>query len=93
VLEGGLLGALLLYGLPAVPTAAAVVLYHAIALWVPTIGGTFGFVRLRRTVAAGEVTVNVPEEYRRRDATKVSPPVPAPLTAPSPAPVVRDLAA
>jgi hypothetical protein len=51
VLEGGLLGALLLYGLPAAPTAAAVVLYHAIALWIPTLGGTFGFVRLRRGVA------------------------------------------
>jgi uncharacterized membrane protein YbhN (UPF0104 family) len=51
VLEGGLLGALLLYGLPAAPTAAAVVLYHAIALWVPTLGGTLGFVSLRRSLA------------------------------------------
>ena len=51
VLEGGLLGALLLYGLPAAPTAAAVVLYHAIALWVPTGGGTYAFTRLRQSVA------------------------------------------
>jgi uncharacterized membrane protein YbhN (UPF0104 family) len=51
VLEGGLLGALLLYGLPAAPTAAAVVLYHAIALWVPTLGGTLGFARLRGALA------------------------------------------
>jgi uncharacterized membrane protein YbhN (UPF0104 family) len=51
VLEGGLLGALLLYGLPAAPTAAAVVLYHAIALWVPTLGGTYGFARLRSALA------------------------------------------
>jgi uncharacterized membrane protein YbhN (UPF0104 family) len=51
VLEGGLLGALLLYGLPAAPTAAAVVLYHAIALWVPTLGGTVGFARLRGSLA------------------------------------------
>jgi uncharacterized membrane protein YbhN (UPF0104 family) len=51
-LEGGLLAALLLYGLPAAPTAAAVVLYHAIALWVPTLGGTYGFARLRHTIAA-----------------------------------------
>jgi uncharacterized membrane protein YbhN (UPF0104 family) len=51
VLEGGLLGALLLYGLPAAPTAAAVVLYHAIALWVPTLGGTYGFARLRSTLS------------------------------------------
>jgi uncharacterized membrane protein YbhN (UPF0104 family) len=53
VLEGGLLGALLLYGLPAGPSAAAVVIYHAIALWVPTLGGIYGFVRLRRVVATG----------------------------------------
>jgi uncharacterized membrane protein YbhN (UPF0104 family) len=51
-LEGGLLAALLLYGLPAAPTAAAVVLYHAIALWVPALGGTYGFARLRRTISA-----------------------------------------
>ena len=51
-LEGGLLGALLLYGLPAAPTAAAVVLYHAIALWLPTVGGTVGFVRLRRGLSS-----------------------------------------
>jgi uncharacterized membrane protein YbhN (UPF0104 family) len=52
VLEGGLLGALVLYGLPAEPAAAAVVMYHAIALWVPTLGGTVSFVRLRKTVPA-----------------------------------------
>jgi uncharacterized membrane protein YbhN (UPF0104 family) len=52
VLEGGLLAALILYGLPAAPTAAAVVLYHAIALWVPTLGGTYGFARLRGSVAS-----------------------------------------
>ena len=58
VLEGGLLGALVLYGLPAAPTAAAVVLYHAIALWVPTLGGTLSFIRLRKSVAV------VPEAIR-----------------------------
>ena len=52
VLEGGLLGALVLYGLPAEPAAAAVVMYHAIALWVPTLAGTVSFVRLRKTVPA-----------------------------------------
>ena len=51
VLEGGLLAALVLYGLPAAPTAAAVVLYHAIALWIPTLGGTYGFARLRQSVS------------------------------------------
>jgi uncharacterized membrane protein YbhN (UPF0104 family) len=52
VLDGGLLAALLLYGVSPPRAAAAVVLYHAIALWLPTIGGTIGFVRLRGVVVA-----------------------------------------
>lgn len=68
VLEGGLLGALVLYGLPAAPAAAAVVLYHAIALWVPTIGGTVSFVRLRKAVAVrGQALQSVKTEDRRLD--------------------------
>jgi uncharacterized membrane protein YbhN (UPF0104 family) len=51
VLEGGLTAALVLYHLPATQTAAAVILYHAIALWVPTLGGTYGFARLRRGIS------------------------------------------
>jgi hypothetical protein len=51
VLDGGLLGALVLYKLPLAPTAAAVVLYHTIALWLPTLGGTLGFILLRRSFA------------------------------------------
>jgi uncharacterized membrane protein YbhN (UPF0104 family) len=51
-LDGGLLAALVLYGLPAAPTAAAIVLYHAIALIVPALGGTIGFARLRQTLTA-----------------------------------------
>jgi uncharacterized membrane protein YbhN (UPF0104 family) len=74
VLEGGLLGALLLYGLPAAPTAAAVVLYHAIALWVPTLGGTLGFARLRRTVASGELPEGIPPEFTSNPPVQQSPP-------------------
>jgi uncharacterized membrane protein YbhN (UPF0104 family) len=51
VLDGGLLAALVLYKLPVAPTAAAVILYHAIALWIPTLGGTWGFISLRRGLA------------------------------------------
>lgn len=39
VLEGGLAGALVLYGAPAATSAAAVLVYHAIAFWVPSLGG------------------------------------------------------
>jgi uncharacterized membrane protein YbhN (UPF0104 family) len=49
VLEGSFVGMLVLYGVQAAPAAAAAVVYHAIALWIPAIWGTFGFIRLRRS--------------------------------------------
>ncbi len=93
VLEGGLLGALLLYGLPAAPTAAAVVLYHAIALWVPTLGGTVGFARLRGALAAQRPRVAAEKAH---EVDERSQPEPLPARAePLPAPPSRanDLAA
>ncbi|MEA2675299.1 MAG: hypothetical protein QOI92_2491 [Chloroflexota bacterium] len=48
VLDAGLVGALALYGLPVTRAAAAVLVYHAIAFWIPTLGGTVAYVRLRR---------------------------------------------
>jgi uncharacterized membrane protein YbhN (UPF0104 family) len=48
ILEAGLAGTLILYGAPAIPAAAAVIVYHAIAFWVPSLGGLAGYARLRR---------------------------------------------
>jgi uncharacterized membrane protein YbhN (UPF0104 family) len=48
ILDAGLVGALGLYGLPLSHAAAAVLVYHAIAFWVPALGGLFGYARLRR---------------------------------------------
>jgi uncharacterized membrane protein YbhN (UPF0104 family) len=47
VLDSGLVGALALYGLPVTHAAAAVLVYHAIAFWIPTLGGTIAYARLR----------------------------------------------
>jgi uncharacterized membrane protein YbhN (UPF0104 family) len=47
VLDSGLVGALTLYGLPVTHAAAAVLVYHAIAFWIPTLGGMLGYARLR----------------------------------------------
>jgi uncharacterized membrane protein YbhN (UPF0104 family) len=47
VLDGGLSAALIAYGAPASDAAAAVLLYHAIAFWLPALGGLYGYVRLR----------------------------------------------
>ncbi len=48
VLEGGIAGTLILYGAPAAPAAAAVLIYHAISFWVPAGGGVLGYLLLRR---------------------------------------------
>jgi uncharacterized membrane protein YbhN (UPF0104 family) len=48
VLEGGLAGMLIAYGAPPTRTAAAVVVYHAIAFWIPSLGGLIGYALLRR---------------------------------------------
>ncbi len=53
------------------------IIYHAVALWIPTLGGTIGFVRLRRTVQERSRTLKA---------------LPGDVAA-TPAPVVRDLAA
>jgi uncharacterized membrane protein YbhN (UPF0104 family) len=90
VLEGGLLGALLLYGLPAGQTAAAVVLYHAIALWVPTLGGTVGFARLRGVIAAGRQRELSPEAADEPQATA---PASKSAVTPEPAAEAQGLAA
>jgi uncharacterized membrane protein YbhN (UPF0104 family) len=54
VLESGLAGTLIVYGAPAAPAAAAVVVYHAIAFWIPSLGGLLGYARLRRRPALSE---------------------------------------
>jgi uncharacterized membrane protein YbhN (UPF0104 family) len=48
VLEGGLAGTLVLYGAPVTQAAAGVLVYHAIAFWIPSLGGLLAYRRLRR---------------------------------------------
>jgi uncharacterized membrane protein YbhN (UPF0104 family) len=49
-LEGSFVGMFVLYGVSATPAAAAAVVYHAIALWIPLTWGTIGFLRLRHSL-------------------------------------------
>lgn len=51
VLDAGLVGMLALFGVPATTAAAGVLLYHAAALWVPTVFGTIAFLLVRRTLS------------------------------------------
>ena len=47
-IDGGLLGALVVYGLPAAATAAAILAYRVILFWLPLVLGAAAFVSLRR---------------------------------------------
>jgi uncharacterized membrane protein YbhN (UPF0104 family) len=48
--DAGLVGTFALYHQPLAVTAAAVLVYHAIALWLPALLGSIAFVQLRRTL-------------------------------------------
>jgi uncharacterized protein (TIRG00374 family) len=47
VLDAGLTGALALYGVAPAHAAGAVLVYHAIALWIPGLGGLLAYLRVR----------------------------------------------
>jgi uncharacterized membrane protein YbhN (UPF0104 family) len=48
VLDSGLAAALVLYGLPPAASIGAVLVYHAISIWVPGVGGVMAWLSTRR---------------------------------------------
>jgi uncharacterized protein (TIRG00374 family) len=49
-IDGGLIGTLIVYGIPAAPAAAAVLVYRVILFWLPLLVGAAAFVSLRRAL-------------------------------------------
>jgi uncharacterized membrane protein YbhN (UPF0104 family) len=47
-IDGGLIGTLIVYGVPAAATTAAVLVYRAILFWLPLLLGTVAFILLRK---------------------------------------------
>jgi uncharacterized membrane protein YbhN (UPF0104 family) len=70
VLEGGLAAVLVLYGTPATRTIAAVLVYHAIAFWVPSLGGLLGYAQLRGSLGRRSRSRRTRRMRRARGATK-----------------------
>jgi uncharacterized membrane protein YbhN (UPF0104 family) len=66
VLDGSMIGMLVLYGVGGTVATAATLVYHAIALWVPAVLGTIAFVVLQKTKQQPIVLRNPPEELRPR---------------------------
>jgi uncharacterized membrane protein YbhN (UPF0104 family) len=65
VLDGSMVGALVLYGAKATAATAATLVYHAIALWIPAMWGTIAFLILQRT-RERPLTLRPPRAERRR---------------------------
>jgi uncharacterized membrane protein YbhN (UPF0104 family) len=71
VLDAGLTGALVLYGVSPVPAAAAVIVYHAIAFWLPGLGGVVAYLRLRpRLLESHAATIPTVEQTGQIPASK-----------------------
>ena len=68
VLDGSLIGMLVLYGVGGTVATAATLAYHAISLWVPAIWGTIAFIALQRTKNQPIFLRNPTEELRPRAA-------------------------
>ena len=64
VLDGSMIGMLVLYGVGGTVATAATLVYHAIALWVPAVLGTIAFIALQRTRRQVIVLRNPPEQLR-----------------------------
>jgi uncharacterized membrane protein YbhN (UPF0104 family) len=64
VLDGSLIGMLVLYGLGGTVAAAATLVYHVISLWVPAVWGTIAFIVLQKTKRQPIILRNPPEELR-----------------------------
>jgi uncharacterized membrane protein YbhN (UPF0104 family) len=76
VLDAGLTGALVLYGGSPTQAAAAVLVYHAIALWVPGLGGLAGYLRLRPRLMKADADRDLqnstrPADSDRRDGLRI----------------------
>jgi uncharacterized membrane protein YbhN (UPF0104 family) len=51
-IDGGLIGAMIVFGAPAAAATAAVLVYRVILFWLPLVGGGIAFVALRRELAS-----------------------------------------
>jgi uncharacterized membrane protein YbhN (UPF0104 family) len=73
VLDAGLAGALVLYGLPATASVGAVLVYHAISIWVPGLGGLIAYLSTKRPGALGR-TESSPAQLRALRLAKAAEP-------------------
>jgi uncharacterized membrane protein YbhN (UPF0104 family) len=66
VLDSGLAAALVLYGLPPTASVGAVLVYHAISIWVPATGGLIAWLPTRGRRSGQRATVGLAPLVRAR---------------------------
>jgi uncharacterized membrane protein YbhN (UPF0104 family) len=66
VLDGSMIGMLVLYGVGGTVATAATLVYHAISLWVPAVWGTIAFAVLQKTKKQPIILRNPTEELQPR---------------------------
>ena len=66
VLDGSMIGMLVIYGMGGTVATAATLVYHAISLWVPAVWGTIAFFLLQKTKKQPITLRNPSEELRPR---------------------------
>ena len=66
VLDGSMIGMLVLYGTGGTVATAATLVYHAISLWVPAVWGTIAFILLQKTKKQPIILRNPTEELHPR---------------------------
>jgi uncharacterized membrane protein YbhN (UPF0104 family) len=86
VLEGGIAGTLVLYGAPLTQATAGVLIYHAIAFWIPSLGGIIAYRRLQLQVPA---TAPALDAHLRQPTFPTGGPVKEPLPIRALAPVAQ----
>jgi uncharacterized membrane protein YbhN (UPF0104 family) len=64
VLDGSMIGMLVLYGVGGTVATAATLAYHAISLWVPAVWGTIAFVLLQKSKKQPIILRNPTEELQ-----------------------------
>ena len=66
ILDGSLIGMLILYGIGGTIATASTLVYHAISLWVPAVWGTIAFIILQKTKKQPITLRNPTEELHPR---------------------------
>jgi uncharacterized membrane protein YbhN (UPF0104 family) len=66
VLDGSMIGMLVVYGVGGTVATAATLVYHAISLWVPAVWGTIAFILLQKTKKKPVILHNPTEELHPR---------------------------